>query len=367
MKTRPVNMKSKRPIAATLTLLAMLSAASLSLAGETPDALERPSLKSTRASRMLMTAVARAGARVVAVGERGMVLYSDDHGQRWEQAQNVPVSVTLTRVQFVDDKSGWAAGHSGVVLHTQDGGQTWVKQLDGRQAAKIELAQAQAESANPERLANAERLVADGPDKPFFGLYFSSPQNGWVVGAYGLAFHTSDGGSTWQSVVGKLDNPKGHHLYGILPVQDKIYIFGEQGAMYRSVNAGGNFEELNTPSRGTYFGALECGNDCVLAYGLRGNAFRSVDAGRSWQTVKVPQVTLTAGVKLGEHTLMLASEAGSLLLSSDGGQTFSEASSQPANSMVGLLKYSDELLIGAGIRNMISIGLRPITSKEAGK
>ncbi len=54
-------------------------------------------------------------------GERGIVLLSDDAGVSWRQAK-VPVSVSLTAVQFVDAEQGWAVGHLGVVLHTQDGG-----------------------------------------------------------------------------------------------------------------------------------------------------------------------------------------------------------------------------------------------------
>lgn len=336
-------------------------------AAGTPDAMERSSLVSARASRMLMTSVGRAGSRIVAVGERGTVLYSDDQGQSWQQSASVPVSVTLTRVQFVSDTLGWATGHSGVVLHTQDGGKTWRKQLDGRQAAQIELVQAQAEGADPQRVSNAEHLVADGPDKPLFGLYFADAKNGWVVGAYGLALRTTDGGATWQSFIGRLNNPKGRHLYGIVALQERLFVVGEQGALYRSVDGGAGFEELATPSRGTYFGALTCGANCLLAYGLRGNANRSVDGGQSWQAVKLPQVTLTAGVPIGERSILLANEAGQLLLSRDAGATFNEAAQQPANSMVGLLKYSDERLIAAGMRNMSSIHLRSMAAQETSK
>jgi photosystem II stability/assembly factor-like uncharacterized protein len=316
---------------------------------------------------MLMTAVARAGARLVAVGERGTVLLSDDRGQSWRQARSVPVSVTLTRVQFVGEHLGWATGHSGVVLHTRDGGQTWVKQLDGRQAAKIELAQAQAEGGSPERLGNAEHLLADGPDKPLLGLYFADEMSGWVVGAYGLALRTRDGGASWQSLIGRLDNPKGRHLYGVVPLEDKLFVVGEQGAMYRSADGGATFSALTTPSRGTYFGAVACGHRCLLAYGLRGNAFRTTDAGEHWQVVAVPQVTLTAGLQLSDSALVLANEAGQLLLSQDAGRTFAEASMQAANSMVGLLKFSDERLIAAGNRNMISINLKPTSAQGAGQ
>ncbi|MBI5444053.1 MAG: glycosyl hydrolase, partial [Deltaproteobacteria bacterium] len=110
---------------------------------EVSDLLDRPATVSGRALRSVQLAVARAGKRLVSVGERGTVLLSDDDGRTWRQAK-VPVSLTLTCVCFASERSGWAAGHSGVVLRTSDGGETWVKQLDGRQAAQIELAAAKA-------------------------------------------------------------------------------------------------------------------------------------------------------------------------------------------------------------------------------
>jgi photosystem II stability/assembly factor-like uncharacterized protein len=43
---------------------------------------------------------ARAGERLVAVGQRGHILYSDDSGNAWQQAA-VPVSADLNAVSFL--------------------------------------------------------------------------------------------------------------------------------------------------------------------------------------------------------------------------------------------------------------------------
>ena len=80
--------------------------------------------------------VANAGSRVVAVGERGMAIYSDDGGSSWNQA-SVPVSVTLTVVRFLNDHRGFAAGHNGVLLGTTDAGANWEKILDGNDVIKL--------------------------------------------------------------------------------------------------------------------------------------------------------------------------------------------------------------------------------------
>ncbi|WP_430515935.1 WD40/YVTN/BNR-like repeat-containing protein, partial [Pseudomonas fluorescens] len=63
--------------------------------------LDQAALQSAKAAHSVLLAVTRAGERLVAVGERGIVLLSDDSGVSWRQAK-VPVSVSLTAVQFVD-------------------------------------------------------------------------------------------------------------------------------------------------------------------------------------------------------------------------------------------------------------------------
>ena len=124
------------------------------LAAPVGPALDRPAVHSAQAARAVLLGAALAGTRIVAVGERGIVLWSDDGGARWQQAQ-VPTSVTLTAVRFADPRTGWATGHGGTVLGTQDGGQSWQRLLDGHAVAKALLADAQTR-ADAKALANAE-------------------------------------------------------------------------------------------------------------------------------------------------------------------------------------------------------------------
>ena len=103
------------PLLATLALLAAPSAWSAPYV----DVLDTPAQKSSLASQRILNGVALAGNRVVVVGQRGHILYSDDRGSTWTQAI-VPVSVDLVAVHFPSAQKGWAVGHSGVVLATAD-------------------------------------------------------------------------------------------------------------------------------------------------------------------------------------------------------------------------------------------------------
>ena len=162
------------------------------------DPMQQAAQMTRLATRSVLVGVARAGSRLVAVGERGHVLVSDDNGRNWKQVAS-PVSVTLTAVHFADEKNGWAVGHSGIILSSNDGGQIWKKQLDGLQVNKLMLDAARA-SGNAAWLERSENFNKDGADKPFLAVHFSDPKHGLAVGAYGLAFATGDGGVKWTPV-----------------------------------------------------------------------------------------------------------------------------------------------------------------------
>jgi photosystem II stability/assembly factor-like uncharacterized protein len=125
-------MKTGACIYALFAGLALLAAPPLSVAFQDP--LDTPAVMDARAPRSLLNDIVLAGKRLVAVGQRGHIVYSDDHGKHWTQAA-VPVSSDLTAVSFPTPMMGWAVGHDGVVLATKDGGVTWARQLDGRAAA----------------------------------------------------------------------------------------------------------------------------------------------------------------------------------------------------------------------------------------
>lgn len=137
-------------------LLGWIAGGAIASEPSMPLPLRQPALITPKALGAAMLTVVRAGARLVAAGERGTVLWSDDQGKTWQQAE-VPVQATLTALRFVDDRTGWAVGHMGVVLRSDDGGQTWVKQLDGVQAARLVLAEAQS-SGDEAAVARAQHL-----------------------------------------------------------------------------------------------------------------------------------------------------------------------------------------------------------------
>lgn len=292
--------------------------AALSVHAQTAfPALTRPALVVKMPERQFMLAATQAGKRTVAVGERGLVVLSDNQGESWRQAQQVPVSITLTAVSFVNDKLGWAVGHGGTILNTTDGGDSWLLQANGADLAKsaVKVAEGLTASAgdpNTDRaLKSAQQLLADGPDKPLLDVHFQDAQHGWVVGAYNLFFETRDGGRTWTSVRHLIDNPKEMHLYAIRSAGADVYLVGEQGQMHRSADGGRSFQAIKSPYAGSWFTLALAQDGAVVAGGLRGNLFRSANRGESWaQVAGTPPISFVAATALGGQDVLVANQAG---------------------------------------------------------
>ena len=309
----------------TVLVLAGLALSSASEAQAFRDVLDTPASVSAAAPKSLLNGLARAGSRLVAVGQRGYILHSDDGGRTWMQAQ-VPVSSDLVAVAFASASRGWAVGHDSVILHSADSGATWQRQLDGRSPGQ-----------------NAEN--------PLLDVWFENERNGFVVGAFGSILHTNDGGKTWQSWTDRSDNPKGLHLYAIRAAGEDLYIAGEQGLLLRLDAQAERFRALELPYKGTLFGITGSAKS-VVVFGLRGNAFRSADRGRSWHKVETGlQVGITGGATESER-MVLVSNAGHVLVSNDAGASFRSVAIERPLPAAAVVAAGKDLVVIAGPRGV---------------
>jgi photosystem II stability/assembly factor-like uncharacterized protein len=332
------------------------------LCGAAPigEALERPAVAVRAPAQAVLIGAALAGKRIVAVGERGIVALSDDGSAHWRQA-HVPTSVTLTAVRFADAQRGWAIGHGGTVLATDDGGERWARRLDGRRAAQIVLAGARA-SGDPRAVQDAERMVADGPDKPLLDLLLLGAQRLLVVGAYGLALASDDGGHTWQSWQARLPNPKGMHLYAARQRGRSLLLAGEQGLVLLSTVGGQSFRRLETPYQGSYFSAELPGEHDIVLAGLRGNVFRSSDGGASWSALATPMpASITATAVTADGRLLAANQAGFVMTLQ--GDRLVPTHAAPLPPLNGLLPRAGAPLLALTVQGALIVGAEPGAAK----
>lgn len=317
------------------------------------DVLDTPAGKSSLASRGLLVGLARAGRRVVAVGQRGHVLFSDDLGKTWTQAE-VPLSSDLTAVHFPTPEAGWAVGHDGVVLHSADAGKTWTRQIDGRGLGEVLVAH-YGRSGDAKWIEEAKRFAAQGAENPFLDVWFQDASNGYVVGAFGLVLRTADGGKTWEPLLHATDNPKALHLYAVKRIGSELFIAGEQGTLLKF--DGNRFAALSTPYAGTFFGLI--GNErAVIAHGLRGNVVRSTDGGRNWASVPTGiGVGLTASTVDEKGRIVIVSQAGHVLVGSDDGASFAPLKIERPIPAAAVASAGPGALVVAGPRGVHNLAL----------
>lgn len=332
-------------------------------AGASQDASKNvplPALASAKAHRSLLLDVARAGTRLVAVGERGHIVFSDDQGVTWQQAAS-PTRALLTAVYFANAKQGWAVGHDATVLATADGGSTWQLQYhqqfvgggdptagdmteDDLSAADhaasaddavadaamsdesgVDAAMGEASddgSMDDEGFAEDEaggggRAVGNRVGVPLLDVWFADDHNGIAVGAYGLMLKTGDGGKTWRDVSDLVVNRDGWHFNAIGSVPGNaavVIVASERGKLYRSTNGGASFAAVTSPYDGSFFGLAGASNGMLYAFGLQGRLYRSADDGIGWVQMDTGVTSgLNGGCQAADGTMLVVGNAGVVL------------------------------------------------------
>ncbi len=276
------------------------------------------------AERAPIHAIASTGERLVAVGQRGHILYGD--GATWQQAR-VPASVDLTAVYFVNSGVGWAVGHDGLILASKDGGASWTRQHDGRAGDAVD-------------------------ERPLLDVWFDGPRDGIAVGAFGLARCTSDAGLAWSDCKDLFDNPQGLHLNAIRSIAGAQYVTGEQGLLLRRQRGETRFKAVPLPYRGSLFGITGDASQ-LIAFGLRGNAWRSVDAGASWQQVDTGGLRsgIAAGLRRSDGSFVLLAQSGQVLHSADGSR-FKAIQLQRIEPVTAAISEASNDLVLAGVRGV---------------
>lgn len=380
----------KRTVSVRLVavLLAIISSGLSATEQSFIDPLHLPARHSDRAaSKLLLDAAVLNSNRLVAVGEHGTIVFSDDKGGSWQQAR-VPVSVNLTAVFFADEESGWVAGHDGVILGTKDAGQTWVKLFDGNMANKQIIAVAERRlAALQERheaaagsnstlqvelelaedaLADAEAGAAFGPARPLFSLWFENARQGFAAGSFGQLFQTGDGGANWHYIGDRLDNPEGFHYNAITRAPSgKLLIAGEGGVLHSSADGGNTWRRHETGYNGQLYGVLafneEMGDEILLAYGFGGRIFVSRNAGSDWSELdREVRANIVSGFLSVNGSPRLLNSAGQILGRDDAGRRFVPLAGLQSRGVTSVTRLSDSSLLLTGVN-----GVQIVTWNEA--
>ena len=268
-------------------MAAGLFLASISQAAEGKVSETRFAEISDKAVTSLLIDVTRAGesSRLVTVGDRGHILYSDDNGNSWVQSK-VPTIQMLTAVHFPTAQIGYAVGHDAIVLKTVNGGESWTRMYDDLS------------------------LKA-----PLLDVWFQDVNKGIALGAYGTILETTNAGKTWNDIRDRIENEEELHFNAISgDDRGNLYIVGEAGLVFYSGDLGNSWQTLTGPYKGSLFGVIADRGE-VLIHGLRGNAFRSTDRGQSWKSIETnTRETLFGSTTLNNGKKILVGNSGTFVM-----------------------------------------------------
>lgn len=292
----------------------------------------------------LMLDFAEGGNRAIAVGERGHVAVSESRSD-WRQIEDVPTRATLTAVAAVGDRA-WAVGHDGTILGSRDGGLSWSVQ-------RVDVWSPPAEGD-----FDAEFDPTQGA--PLLDVMALDADHVIAIGAYSLMLVTRDGGESWSRIDPNagagaegaaeepdtaavpaaddddwtmsddalvLEDEDEPHLNGIALTSDgALFVVGERGAAYRSLDLGESWERLRLPYDGSMFGVLALGQGHLLAFGLRGNVQESFDSGDTWQQPDSgTTLSLQSGTRMPDGSVLLVGSNGVVLHRPAGEVAFTRA------------------------------------------
>ena len=132
--------------------------------------------------------------------------------------------------------------------------------------------------------------------------------------------------------------------------------------MFRSLDGGLSWEALEPFYEGSWFGTVyNAQNGALFVFGLRGNLYRSVDFGTSWTPVFNDNTnTLAGGSASNGNEILLVGGAGTVLHSTDGGQSFRHTMVEDRLGLSsGLGRDGKLILVGRG-----GIKVRGVASHE---
>ncbi|MDC7827431.1 YCF48-related protein [Pseudomonas sp. BLCC-B13] len=288
---------------ATLLPISSLQAAPL-------DAV--PAAPWSHATQAAMLDASWAESRIVAVGDHGVVLLSDDQGTSFRQARSVPISSPLNGVTFANSKQGWAVGHWGAILASTDGGETWEIQ----------------------RLSSEE-------DRPLFAVHFFNTQRGVAVGLWSLVLTTDDGGATWTEQ--PLEEPPGSsradlNLMGLFTDgHGVLYATAELGQVLRSDDQGRSWRYLDTGYEGTLWSGAALADGSLLVGGQRGTLLHGSADGKDFRRLPLQSKSSITSIAVSDRQVLAVGLDGLMVQSSDGGRSFQEQQSPEGGALTAVL------------------------------
>ena len=240
-------------------------------------------------ARLQINDLVRLDDRLIAVGERGTIIVSDDDGDTWRETHgDEQLPVTLTGISALGDDTLLAVGHDAVLMRSEDAGDTWEVLMQDKELGE-----------------------------PLLGTWSADGERIFAFGSFGRFFSSGDGGHSWQER--ELDI-HGEHLNDMAGDGERLQLMvGEMGLLLRSQDHGASWETIEPFYRGSLFGVAYMGDSVWVTYGMRGHVFVSRDDGMNWSQIELPHRLPLYGHAQDESGLVIVGTGGAqVTISRDG-------------------------------------------------
>jgi photosystem II stability/assembly factor-like uncharacterized protein len=218
----------------------------------------------TPSSDPLYAAGLASATRLVAAGQQGSTVVSDDAGATFAPVGGRLLGKFSRVVAGRVAGSAFAPGPDGTLGRTVDGGQTWTRG----------------------NVATSEDVL---------DVSFPTVNDGYALDVAGGVFNTNDGGGHWAT----LDTGSTARAQAVYaPSASVVMVVGPTG-IRRSVDSGGSFSAVHGSAVGsTQLSGVDRAGTAAVVWGSQDVA-RTVDNGKTWTTVLKPGKYKT--VRVGKH------------------------------------------------------------------
>ncbi|MDG2308385.1 MAG: YCF48-related protein [Candidatus Binatia bacterium] len=234
--------------------------------------------------------------------------------------------------------------------------------LVGASASLLLLAPAAAHASSPGDIVLPRDLRVN-----LFGACFTTPDTGWVAGDLGRIFRTEDGGKTWL----RQDTGGLRPFFSIACVDDQhVWLSTTDGAVYATTDGGATWTKQQTPVERNLLQVRFANTKRGTAVGDFGQVVHTEDGGVTWQDVglpkdfKLPDMALDMGVApndallygmsyADENNVWVSGEFGTIIMSSDGGQTWTQQKTGLESTLFGIHMRDAQNGMAVGIDSVI--------------
>ena len=230
----------------------------------------------------------------------GNIFRSRDGGKTWSPLPGMHASSVRALAISASDSHILAAGTLDGVFRSKDGGDTWERISPASQA----------------EIRNIESIAIDPKDP-----------NVIYAGTWHLAWKTSDGGATWHHInKGMIDDSD---VFSIIvdPSNPEVVYASACSGIYKSNLAGELFQKIQGipfSARRTRILKQDPADSNVVYAGTTQGLWKTVDAGKTWKQISNSETVVNdvlVDPRNSSH-LLLATDRGGVITSSDGGSSF---------------------------------------------